>query len=809
MKTQSLVCPIVVNSSLADSQPVHYARVSIPVAKGKLKGTPAVVIQAPDGRRVPVQSELLARWPDQSVRVVHATFPAKAGVYQALFEQKAGRVAAERGGIKIVRKGKNRVVVTNGRLTARLGGEGLVESISLGGRTMIGPRGVEVRVMGDQRRPFTATACRDVKTEVELAGPLRSIVTLRGKCTLEKETFLNFRLRFEFLAGVEGFSLAYAFHNLERGQDFFDTHGIELELHLADATNPQHTVYQQSYGLFSTLGRVVTTPRSFDIRVDDSKALAYVHNYEALGDEHDYPFYLNPPCDKVDNWAVVSDEGRALFVDMDDFHLMRPKSLNLEGNVARFGIWPGWAGKLDLQQGKSRQVTVRVGLSDKGPPTTQHAGVVQGIQLRDAWRAQLPHPVYAEARFFDQGRVLPCRPIENPRFESWLTIMSSGLNSVATFFDLGDTPDSGYQTTYLPVGGRIRHVRGPEQGPRYYSTSLHFPMTRQNTMSDFEPVWVNNEYDVIHCMATECLRTGDRSVFQKLCWFARHGIDVDFLHYSDHHWLNRATPAHSERHTSTGAYPSHFWTQGLTQYYLLTADPDALEVIVALAEKTIENLEDPTMKEVCSGLNREIGWGILTMICAYEASGIKKFDAYARRLLDREINYGLPADLPVFSFGHTSILLGTREYLQIHEGEKAAEPVRKWFLEFVDLAIRSSRGAPKTIVKQEAKEGTQAMSFLSYDMGWLQGGGLRGSLRSGIFNTHSMALDPLAYAYEITGNKRYIEAGMRSIEALMDSQAFSNPVPEGKPYAMVYRTFVNFLKAASELGYLKTYGYKH
>jgi hypothetical protein len=50
---------------------------------------------------------------------------------------------------------------------------------------------------------------------------------------------------------------------------------------------------------------------------------------------------------------------------------------------------------------------------------------------------------------------------------------------------------------------------------------------------------------------------------------------------------------------------------------------------------------------------------------------------------------------------------------------------------------------------------------------------------------------------------------MRSIEALLDSPAFHAPVPEGKPYAMVYRTFINFLKAAADLGLLREYAYKH
>ena len=113
--------------------------------------------------------------------------------------------------------------------------------------------------------------------------------------------------------------------------------------------------------------------------------------------------------------------------------------------------------------------------------------------------------------------------------------------------------------------------------------------------------------------------------------------------------------------------------------------------------------------------------------------------------------------------------------------------------------------------KLEVKEGTQAMSLLSYDVDLkMRGAGFsRGLSRSGIFGTHSIALDPIAYAYEITGDQKYIEAGMRSVEALMDTTTFYAPPNEGKPYAMIHRTFINFLKAASDLGYLSEYTYKH
>lgn len=812
---QAISTPIFVNPSPADALAMQYARVSIPLDKGAAESTPDVTVKTVQSDLLPVQSELLTNWPDGSPRVLHLTFPATGGTYEATVQHAGSTPGTTAKAAIWLEQHEDTITVTTGRLSATIGGTGLVESIRLYGREMIGKGGIEVRVIDEHNRSFRATAATKVETVIETAGPLRTIVALKGKCTLAgtslegdlpEETFLNFRLRFEFLAGVEGFSLAYTFHNLERGRDFFDVKAIELELKLSDASEPEHTIYQRSHGLFSTEGRMVTTTEPLHIAVDDTKARAYIRNFEALGDAVKYPFYLNPPPDVVSTWAAISDGNRAIQIEMENFEMLRPKSLEVVGNIARFGIWPREAGRLNLQQGRSRQVTIFVSLSDSGAPQDYAKGAARTAQLSDVWRAQLPQETYAKANFFDQARVLPFDPGKHPRFENWLSTMAAGLNTVATFFDFGDTPDLGYQSTYIPIGGRIRRVRGEDSSPRYYLATMHYPAMHLNNLNDFEPVWVNNEYDVLWGIGTEYLRTNDMALFRKLCWFSRHTIDVDFLHYSDHKWLDRAQPAHSERHTMTGAYPSHFWTQGLAQYYMLTADPDALEVIIALAVKTIENLDDPVLGGLHAGLNREVGWGILTMICAYEASGIKRFDDYARELLDREIALELPHDLPVFSFGHTSILLGAREYLQIHDGDPNAEPVRRWLLNFVDLAIARSRQAPP----EQEEDAPKKSGTYSYDQDLvLKGKAHTAAARSGIFNTHSIALDPIAYAYEITGDEKYMAAGRRSLEALVDSQSFRVPPHEGKPFAMVYRTNINYLKFAAELGYLTEFEYKH
>ena len=58
--------------------------------------------------------------------------------------------------------------------------------------------------------------------------------------------------------------------------------------------------------------------------------------------------------------------------------------------------------------------------------------------------------------------------------------MAAGMNTVATFFDFGDTPDSGYQRTYTAIGGRIRRIRGEDGGKRYFIAGMHYPAHHLN-----------------------------------------------------------------------------------------------------------------------------------------------------------------------------------------------------------------------------------------------------------------------------------------------------------------------------------------
>jgi hypothetical protein len=83
-----------------------------------------------------------------------------------------------------------------------------------------------------------------------------------------------------------------------------------------------------------------------------------------------------------------------------------------------------------------------------------------------------------------------------------------------------------------------------------------------------EPVWTNNEYDIISALVTEIMRTGRHDMWKYARWFARHTIEVDFIHYSDHKQQHRSTPQHSYNTTTRAPSPA---TSGHTTCSSITA----------------------------------------------------------------------------------------------------------------------------------------------------------------------------------------------------------------------------------------------
>jgi len=209
-------------------------------------------------------------------------------------------------------------------------------------------------------------------------------------------------------------------------------------------------------------------------------------------------------------------------------------------------------------------------------------------------------------------------------------------------------------------------------------------------------------------------------------------------------------------------------------------------------------------------VNREVGWAVLTLVSAYEATGNETYQRYARRMIDAVMEEPLPEDLPVLSFGHTSLLLGCRAYLEAEAHSEASRPVWEWFKKIVDLSILRSRTAPKKTENLPIK--------LSYDHDLAERGDTaRRKNRPGMLVGFA-APDCLAYAFERTGDVAYLKAGIRSLQAFLDghpgyfnpatTSSFRHPLPQGKPFAVSYRHWINYFGALDRVGWLARFDYQ-
>ena len=157
--------------------------------------------------------------------------------------------------------------------------------------------------------------------------------------------------------------------------------------------------------------------------------------------------------------------------------------------------------------------------------------------------------------------------------------------------------------------------------------------------------WGNLEYDLAHGLFLQYLRTGDRRYFLRAEQAARHHVDVDVVHATNPLMKNPWGPPprvgdvwlHCVGHTG-GYYDGaplpvdrtyqmghstnfgHVWVSGDLDYYHLTGDRRALEVSREIADAMTSHMPTQYGTHI-----RALGWPMILVLDAYEATGNKKY----------------------------------------------------------------------------------------------------------------------------------------------------------------------------------------
>lgn len=643
---------------------------------------------SPAGAAAALQTRPLARWDDGSVRWLDC---------QGLVNE-AGAHRVEKGGARLcckpvqVTEGDGEITLDNGivAITLAAAGPSPIASVRYMTREVAADLPFEAGVKLADGSCHSSAGEEQRELALHLAGPVRSVVDVRGRHLSESGgQALSYRLRVEVVAGLPLVVLRYWLLHLDPGEEYRHLSGVRFSTRWKTPSPARRFVHQTRHSIMS-VQREVETDLPVDIHVGPDHPKVRVDNYECLKDDTDYPEYLYPPLDDSKPClGLALNGGGSVTAWVDEFAALMPKGLSSDADDITLHLWPEWADATAMHQGWSREMTMRLVFSEAdGHPGLERVKAVADAS-QDTGRARLPAEWYAARKCWMMETVLPASGEKTHAGASAFLILLCGLPTPMGMWDYGDTMAPGYTTTYSYVGRNARLPGMPPQ--RFYVGGNSYGYCQENLLLN-EPVWMNNEYDVIICFARECMRGGSTpELWQKSAAFVRHNIEIDFIHYSDHRYMHHGSPAHSVNHCMASAYPSHMWCEGLLAWYCISGDDDVLDVAVMMGDYIVGLFRDPGFRGKSWKFSRELGWALLYLSCVADITREQRFfdmaDELARTLTAHPRDDALTKQMITYAFGYSSIALGA-EMLHRCTGEQY---LHDWLVQLADDILRLHR----------------------------------------------------------------------------------------------------------------------
>ncbi|MBT4141482.1 MAG: hypothetical protein HOE48_26490, partial [Candidatus Latescibacteria bacterium] len=264
-----------------------------------------------------------------------------------------------------------------------------------------------------------------------------------------------------------------------------------------------------------------------------------------------------------------------------------------------------------------------------------------------------------------------------------------------------------------------------------------------------ELVWTNNEYDFPHAMFLLFAKTGERRFRDTGLVAAQHWIDVDFCHHSDDPMKMGGQPIHTAGHVTGGVTPSHEWTEGLLDFYHLTGKREAYDKAVSIADNMIRHLNSEKFTKLGGFAARETGWAMRGLIAVYNETKEQKYLDACTKIAEQFLAW--KNDLGAFLAPYTS-----------------HTQVRVPFM--ISIAVNALHRY-YTATKDERIPG-----LIAEEMGDLLDHCVMPDGRffyKELPSLHRRAgssreMEALCHAYELSGEKRFLEQAFRMMETMVD-----------------------------------------
>jgi hypothetical protein len=256
-----------------------------------------------------------------------------------------------------------------------------------------------------------------------------------------------------------------------------------------------------------------------------------------------------------------------------------------------------------------------------------------------------------------------------------------------------------------------------------------------------EVVWTNQEYDYPHANMLMYARTGERRYLDKLLVSARHWMDVDICHYSKDPLRVGGQVMHSARHVTGHLAPSHEWVEGLLDYYHLSGDRRGLDSALGIGRNILRLLETPVFQGKGEINARETGWALRSLTALYVETNDGKWLERCEWIVGHFVEWR-------HEFGHWLSPYTSNTVIRVPFMISVA----------VNSLMRYYRVRPSALVREMIID---AMDDLLENTRLPDGQFIYKELPSlKHTSANTIILEALAYAYELSGDKRYLEGGL-------------------------------------------------
>jgi hypothetical protein len=260
-----------------------------------------------------------------------------------------------------------------------------------------------------------------------------------------------------------------------------------------------------------------------------------------------------------------------------------------------------------------------------------------------------------------------------------------------------------------------------------------------------ELVWLNNEYDFAHLVFVEYARTGERRFLDYAQAGAVHWRDVDIAYVSQDPLRRGGHIAHSQRHRMGGVSASHQWVEGLFDAWHLFGDSAARDAALGIGENILRIMAQPQYREPGNASTRDMGWALRAMVAMYRETGDARYAEPCRRIMSFFQRWH--QEYPGLLAPYTEHSMPRQNFMNA--------------LTLVSLA-RAMRYFPdegmKRVILAEADDmlanGRDALGLFYYKE--------LPSLRH--HGSNAIVLELMAEAYALSGDRRYIDAGLLELE---------------------------------------------